>query len=366
MRPPFGAYRLPPGAWRLALLFAGATVAGAVADRLNVPLPWMLGALAFSMLVSMAGFETSPPRAIRASGQVIVASSVGLAFTPATMAVLATLILPMLLSAFATILCGFLVAAVMMRLAHMDAVSASLASVPVGPVEMANLAEQYGIPPAPVVFAQTVRIVVTIMGIPPLLIWLDGSIADPNAALRDAVWTPGGALLLLSLGIAGAMLVKRTGVANPFFIGPIAFCAAATTLSFPVTALPYAVLAAGQVMLGTSLGAMFKQDFFLRARRFIPVALLSAVLLIALTGSIGLGLSHALGEPWPVMILATAPGSVTEMALTAKILEQGVAVVTAFHLTRIFIILPMAPMFIRITARLARKYGIGPPGKDPP
>ena len=31
------------------------------------------------------------------------------------------------------------------------------------------------------------------------------------------------------------------------------------------------------------------------------------------------------------MILATAPGSVTETAFTAKILQEGIAVVTAFH-----------------------------------
>ncbi|WP_274425226.1 AbrB family transcriptional regulator [Chelativorans sp. YIM 93263] len=40
------------------------------------------------------------------------------------------------------------------------------------------------------------------------------------------------------------------------------------------------------------------------------------------------------------------PGSVTEMALTAKILEQGVAIVKAFHVVRIFIIIPSAPLHL--------------------
>jgi uncharacterized membrane protein AbrB (regulator of aidB expression) len=59
------------------------------------------------------------------------------------------------------------------------------------------------------------------------------------------------------------------------------------------------------------------------------------------------------GIDWQIMVLATAPGSVTEMALTAKILHQGVAIVTAFHVVRIFIILPAAPLIFAITARLA-------------
>ena len=65
-------------------------------------------------------------------------------------------------------------------------------------------------------------------------------------------------------------------------------------------------------------------------------------------------------QKWQVMMLATAPGSVTEMALTAKILEDGLAVVTAFHVVRIFIILPFASSIIGVTARLARRWGLQP------
>lgn len=39
-------------------------------------------------------------------------------------------------------------------------------------------------------------------------------------------------------------------------------------------------------------------------------------------------------------MLGIAPGGVTEMALTAGILGQDVALVTAMHITRIFAIMP--------------------------
>ena len=57
---------------------------------------------------------------------------------------------------------------------------------------------------------------------------------------------------------------------------------------------------------------------------------------------------------WQTMVLATAPGSVTEMALTAKILDEGVAVVTAYHVVRIFVIIPLAPLIFAVTARIAK------------
>ncbi len=61
------------------------------------------------------------------------------------------------------------------------------------------------------------------------------------------------------------------------------------------------------------------------------------------------------GIEWQTMVLATAPGSVTEMALTAKILDQQVAIVTASHIVRIFIILPFLPLIFSITAKLANR-----------
>ena len=55
------------------------------------------------------------------------------------------------------------------------------------------------------------------------------------------------------------------------------------------------------------------------------------------------------------MVLATAPGGVTEMALTARLLHQDAALVTAFHLVRIFTIMPFAPLVFAGAARFARR-----------
>ena len=86
----------------------------------------------------------------------------------------------------------------------------------------------------------------------------------------------------------------------------------------------------------------------------------ASLLMIALCAAMGLGLAWLIDAPWQVMVLSTAPGSVTEMALTAKILQEGLAVVTAFHLVRIFIILPFAGTIIGMTVRVAQRWGLVP------
>jgi len=345
---------------RLLLVYLGAIVCGALAESVHVPLPWMLGALAFSMTLSMSGVRIAPPRITRVAGQMLVAASVGLSFTPVAVAVVAAMIVPMVFSAAATIAAGLLVSLVLMRLAHVDAVSAMLSSVPIGPVETANLAERHGVPAGPVVFAQTLRIVLLVVLIPPAMLWLDGTVSDPSAALRAIPWTPFGATLLVAVGLAGGVLAQVLRVSNPYFLGPLAGSALAAALSMPISGLPYPVLAGAQLFLGVFLGASFNREFLQRSRRFIPVALLSTLLLIALCAALGMGLSLWTGEGWQIMVLSTAPGSVTEMALTAKVLQQGIAVVTAFHVVRLMIMMPLVPFIIGAAVKVARRYRIGP------
>ena len=57
------------------------------------------------------------------------------------------------------------------------------------------------------------------------------------------------------------------------------------------------------------------------------------------------------------MVLGFAPGGTTEMALTAGILGQDVALVTAMHLARIFIIMLNLQWLTRLTSRGGRKTG---------
>ena len=49
----------------------------------------------------------------------------------------------------------------------------------------------------------------------------------------------------------------------------------------------------------------------------------------------GKGMGHWFGIPEPTMALATAPGGISEMRVTAKILKLGVPLVTAFQVIRL-------------------------------
>ncbi len=349
--------RRAPDIGRIAAIYAGATVAGWVAARLNVPLPWMIGAILFSIATSLTIARVRVPAVTRPIGQVVIAASVGLAFTPTALAALGDMLWLMVGAAVATIALGLMVAWVLVRLGGVDAITASLASVPMGPVESANLARTYGVDAGPVVFSQTIRILALVLLVPPVLIALEPAVTDPTAALRDTPWSAGGAVLLILCALVGVSVIRAVRLSNPFFLGAVGGSAVAAALSLPITAVPYPVLAAAQVLLGVWLGAVFDRDFFRRAGRFVPAAMLATALMIAACLVLGLALLLVSDVSWGTMVLATAPGSVTEMALTAKVLQEGVAVVTAFHVTRIFIILPTAPLLMRGVDRVTQWFG---------
>jgi uncharacterized protein len=338
-----------------ALIYAGAGICGWIGSQINLPLPWMIGALVFATVLGLSGVTVRVPPVTRPAGQIVIAGSVGLAFTATALESVAQMFVPMILAALATLGAGFVVAWVLTRLTPVDAVTASLASIPMGPVESANLAQQHGVAPGPVIFAQTLRIMALVLMIPPAMVWFNGGLGDGDAALRAIPWTLPGAALLVALSTAGAFAMKLLRVSNPFFLGPLAASAAAAAAGLPITAVPYAVLAVAQVLLGVWLGAAMDRDLFRRAGGYVAAALASTLLMIGLCVGMALAVAWLGGLSWTTMVLAFAPGSVTEMALTAKILQADLALVTAFHLVRIFIILPTAPLFMRLAARVAKR-----------
>jgi uncharacterized protein len=343
------------GAAKVGATYAGAIGCGYVASLIGFPLPWMIGALVFAGATAILRYEIPIPVQTRATGQTIVASSVGLSFTPAALVALGEQFPVMIGAALLTILAGFVVAAFLMRATGIDAVSASLSGIPGGPVEMASLAVKHGVPPGPVAFAQTLRIAMIVAIIPPLIVAIDGRQVDPARVLAADVDLPGAALLL-AIGAIGGLVFMRLRLTSPFFLGPMAFTGAAAAMALPVGMPPYWVIAGAQILLGVWLGRMFDRRLLERSAGFFPAIVVSTLLLIGLCGLIAAGVVALTGMDWRTAALAAAPGNVTEMALTAKVLQQGVAVVAAYHVVRIFIILPAAPFIFRTTARVAERF----------
>jgi uncharacterized membrane protein AbrB (regulator of aidB expression) len=67
-----------------------------------------------------------------------------------------------------------------------------------------------------------------------------------------------------------------------------------------------------------------------------------------LAGGFALLLSTLAGIQPGTALLATSPGGIAEMSLTARVLHLGVPIVTAFHVSRmVVVVLVIGPLYRR-------------------
>jgi membrane AbrB-like protein len=131
--------------------------------------------------------------------------------------------------------------------------------------------------------------------------------------------------------------------------------------------VPSIVLSGGQVLLGVWLGGVFNRHQIKRAGGQLMVVVAATIAVLALCGSLGLAVAWASGLSWETMVLAAAPGSVTEMALTAELIQASPVTVTAFHVIRIFLVVPAAGVIFSVARRVGGGKGDAdaamPPGE---
>jgi membrane AbrB-like protein len=127
-----------------------------------------------------------------------------------------------------------------------------------------------------------------------------------------------------------------------------------TASNIELSALPDYVPKVGQLFIGWSLGDRYRPDFFRAAPRFIAAVAGFTVTALALAFGLGALLSWWSAAPIPTLILGTTPGGIAEMAITAKVLQLGVPVVTAFHVTRmVFVVIVTGPLYAFLAPRQA-------------
>jgi hypothetical protein len=161
------------------------------------------------------------------------------------------------------------------------------------------------------------------------------------------VQLPGLALLGLA-SAAGAWLMAKTGRANPWFIGALLVSMLLTMAGIELSAVPQALTNAAQLVIGISLGVRFRAEFVHTAPRWLVAVALGTVGMLALCAGFGIALAWLAGLHPATLVLGTSPGGIAEMAITAKVLQLGVPVVTAFQVCRLVAVLMLVePLYRR-------------------
>jgi hypothetical protein len=163
-------------------------------------------------------------------------------------------------------------------------------------------------------------------------------------ALEAAEYRPNVALVpyVLALWFAFGLLLgevsERLRFHNGCLLILIFLGAALTASSVQLSAVPHWMTDFAQLMFGLVLGSRYERDFFSRHKRFGPFALLNSIFILVASVAAGLALARLFGLPVATMIIATSPGGLAEMTMTAQALHISVPLVVVFHIFRVVIV----------------------------
>jgi len=217
--------------------------------------------------------------------------------------------------------------------------------------EMTLLSERVGARTDLVAAAHSLRLMVVVLVIPFGLQASGLTGVDVTPAGPRVVHSAGLLALALCTG-AGALLMQRLGRANPWFMGALVVAMGFTMVGVTLSAVPVWLSNAAQLVIGVSLGVRFTPGFLHTAPRWLASVALGTLVMMGLCAGFAWLLSKGTGLHPVTLLLGTSPGGITEMSITAKVLQLGVPVVTAFHVTRMAVMMVTLGGLYRLLGRI--------------
>jgi len=336
------------------------TSGGFVFSALNLPLPWMMGAMFATGALTLGKVEMAMDSRLRMVMIIVLGTLLGSAFSPEILDRIA--LWPISLAALAAyVFLGTIAAYSYFHfVAGFDRKTAFFAGVPGGLNEMVTLTQAVGGDERQVSVVHSTRIFLVVMTLPFLFRILEDY--QPGARTfggADADFTLADAAIMGAAAIVGFYGARMVRLPAPHLAGPMVASATVHLTGLTDASPPFLLVATAQVIMGSSVGARFAGLTFRDLGRILRLGGAVTVILLVISGAFALGLNLLTGIPFDSLVLAFSPGGLTEMSLVALALEIDTAFVATHHIVRISVVVMAVPFLFKFLNR-GEKY----PGKQ--
>lgn len=346
----FGAPHWPT----VALTYAIGAGGGVAAKAAHLPLPMLLGSLLAVGAAAIGGLRPvghlpQAPQKLRMLVIPVIGIAIGgsarpeiLAEAPSWLPSLAALCLFIPFVHYA----GF---RLLVATGRTDRRTAFYGTAPGGLVETVQMGEEAGADIQMLAMLQFLRLIITIVFVPLAFTWMEGHAVGSagGARVEGAALGAADVAILAVCAVVGALLGLRLKLPAGHVLGPIVLSGAAHVAGLTEAVPPGWMIAAAQVVIGTSLGVRFAGMPKGRILVAMRLALMNAVLTIGTAVGFALAVAPLTGQPVRAVFLAFAPGGLVEMGLIALSLKMSILYVTAHHLLRIILAVSFVRMFGR-------------------
>lgn len=322
---------------------------------LGLPIPWMLGALTFVLIFKhIFSQKIYWHYSLREAAQIIMGFVMGSAIVADNCLKIISLIPGMFLSTIFIITFTLIVGSILPHYISISYSTSILGSIPGGISQMVLLCDEINEAEISIVtFMQAIRLITVIFIVPFIVLHSSKQIILPslniqtislNFLLSDKFY-----LLLFYIIIAyiGGLIAKRIRIPTPYLMGAMLSISIASLIGLNVPIMPSLFVRAAQISFGVYLGVSIDIKKLEVWRRILPITLIStlAVITISLLG--GYFLTKFYSMDLLTGFLSTAPGGMSEMAITAISVNADLSTVTTYQLFRILFINLVTIPFLR-------------------
>ena len=238
------------------------------------------------------------------------------------------------------------------RLGRLTPPTAYYAAMPGGFIEALDMGERDGADMPMLIMLQFLRLILCIVLIPIVFSLIEGHAVGSASGValnnsRDPL-TAWDVLVLTALGTAGYFTATWLRLPAGVLSGPLLFSGIAHATGLTHAAPPFWAVLVTQSVMGTSLGVRLSGFTRGEAGKAVLLSTVNIALMLLVAGGFGWMLADRVGQPISAVVLAFAPGGVSEMALVALSLHLSAVFVTMHHLARILLAVTTARLGTRL------------------
>lgn len=328
-----------------------ATLGAILFIYLNFPLPWLLGSIFItSILIRFENLPIKNPNNYFSTPvRVIVGVTIGSAFTPTIIEQFEHYFISLLFVIPYVLITAILGILYYWKLQGFDKKTAYLAAMPGGVIEMVLLGEELKANVAKITLVQASRLFFIVLTLPFIIQYIFQIDISGNKLITEplSTLTLSDILLLISIGIVGAIFGKKINLPAAYLIGPMFISMLAFALGFIESKPPDELLKFVQVVIGTSIGFTFKGVKIQEIIKTLIGTLGHFVILAVITTIFIVIVHYNLGFPTLSIMLAFMPGGQTESNLIAILVAANVPYITMHHIVRLVLVFNLAPIIAR-------------------
>jgi membrane AbrB-like protein len=282
--------------FRMFMTIAIGGLGGSLFFLLNLPLPWMLGAITITLVCASARVPLHSPEVARPYVVAIIGVMLGSGFQPDTFAHLNQWAVSLVGLLICVAISAYVVQLYLRKWGEMDPVTALFAAMPGGVVEMVEIGRAHGADDRAIILAHICRIVLVIAVVAFWFRLVLGLEVNGTAPLSGKETGAVDLVILALCAVIGSVLGVKTKIPAPTFLGPMVLSAIAHMTGLTAGSPPAATVIASQIMLGVIIGCRFEGVAPSRIFKAFKLAVVSTALMLGVAFGLAFLLHGFVGQ----------------------------------------------------------------------